>query len=216
MSEAIDIVALPGSRVPEAADALARSLHDDPVFGHIFPRARERERALPSLWSLTLRDTVAFGVVHMALMGDEIVGVAAWFRPGRFPLTTGRRLRCVPSIIPVLANAPRSLPALIRLGMALEHSCPPGPMWYWQVIGLTPRLHGKGIGNRLARAGLELVDQAGLPCHLETFSERNVRWCQGLGFEVTATRTRADGDLPRLWKMVRPGKGAAGDPTDEP
>ncbi|UGY90274.1 hypothetical protein [Streptomyces gobiensis] len=206
--EAVEIKTLLGSRVREAAAVMARALHDDPVYTHIFPRADERARALPLLYALVLRDTLPRGAVHVTLMEKAIVGVAAWLPPRCFPLNAARRLRCVPAILPVLLSAPRSLPALTWLEAALAQGCPPEPMWYWQVIGVDPHLSGSGVGYRLVRAGLELVDREALPCHAETSTEHTARWAQRLGFEVAPPCYPVDDGHPALWKLMRPSQAA--------
>jgi ribosomal protein S18 acetylase RimI-like enzyme len=59
--------------------------------------------------------------------------------------------------------------------------------WYLSIVGVAPSAQGRGVGGRLIRATLTEADQVGAPSFLETFSHRNVKLYERLGFSVVAS-----------------------------
>jgi len=58
--------------------------------------------------------------------------------------------------------------------------------WYLSIIGVSPTAQGRGIGRKMVAEGLQHTDAAGLPTYLETFTPRNRRFYQRLGYEEAA------------------------------
>lgn len=79
---------------------------------------------------------------------------------------------------------------------------PTGPAWFLATIGVDPGRQGRGLGRAVVLPGVEAAERAGTPAFLETSDERNVRFYQGLGFEVTADYALPDGG-PHTWAMTR-------------
>jgi ribosomal protein S18 acetylase RimI-like enzyme len=203
MSTDIHVIELPDDRLAEAADVLARSFQANPNFVDLFPDDKIRARALPHVQRAGLRDALGFGHAYLAILGDEILGVAAWLPPGAFPLSVRRQYRAVPNMVRILAAAPRSIPRLMRFMASVSALHPPQPYWYLEVIGVERAAQGLGIGTRLLEPVLSRADEAGLPCYLETMTERNVAWYRGLGFEVREEGVRFVPGGPPNWTMLR-------------
>ena len=64
---------------------------------------------------------------------------------------------------------------------------------------------GTGLGSRLIEHGHRRADVAGLPCYLETFTERNVAYYRRRGWAVVETY-RVAGDVP-VYALLRPPSG---------
>ncbi|MFH8344743.1 GNAT family N-acetyltransferase [Streptomyces sp. NPDC018045] len=79
---------------------------------------------------------------------------------------------------------------------------PTEPVWFLGSVGVDPGHQGRGLGGAVLRPGLEAAEAAGVPAFLETSDERNVRFYQRLGFEVTADYPLPGGG-PRTWAMTR-------------
>ncbi|GCD48210.1 GNAT family N-acetyltransferase [Streptomyces paromomycinus] len=79
---------------------------------------------------------------------------------------------------------------------------PTEPVWFLGSVGVDPGRQGQGLGGAVIRPGLEAAEQAGVPAFLETSDERNVRFYERLGFEVTADYPLPGGG-PRTWAMTR-------------
>ncbi|MFI9231636.1 GNAT family N-acetyltransferase [Streptomyces rimosus] len=85
---------------------------------------------------------------------------------------------------------------------ALGPHRPTEPVWFLGSVGVDPDRQGRGLGGAVIRPGLEAADVAGVPAFLETSDERNVRFYERLGFEVTAECVLPGGG-PRTWSMSR-------------
>ncbi|MEU4203608.1 GNAT family N-acetyltransferase [Streptomyces sp. NPDC039022] len=79
---------------------------------------------------------------------------------------------------------------------------PTEPVWFLGSVGVDPGRQGQGLGGAVIRPGLEAAEQAGVPAFLETSDERNVRFYERLGFEVTADYPLPGGG-PHTWAMTR-------------
>lgn len=201
------VIEFSAGRLDEAAAVLARAFQDNSNFVDLFPDPKARSRALPRLQRACLRDALAFGRVHVATLGGEIVGVAAWLPPGAFPLSPRRQLRALPDMAGVIAAAPRSVPRLARFMKGVVELHPKGPYWYLEVVGVDPGARGLGIGTRLLWPGLSSADEEGLPCYLETMTKRNVGWYLSLGFDVDRAGVSFVPGGPPNWTMSRsPGR----------
>lgn len=88
-----------------------------------------------------------------------------------------------------------------NMNMHTEAVVPPGS-WYLSILGVAPPFQGQGLGQTLIQPMLEQTDVGGCPTFLETFTPRNIRFYEKLGFEQTGAfdepATRA-----RYWVMVR-------------
>jgi ribosomal protein S18 acetylase RimI-like enzyme len=76
------------------------------------------------------------------------------------------------------------------------------PHAYLWFLGVTPEAQGRGVGSRLIKAKLDVLDQADTPAFLETATERNVAFYRRHGFDVLS-EYRAEGNAPRIWAMWR-------------
>ncbi|HEX2468140.1 MAG TPA: GNAT family N-acetyltransferase [Solirubrobacterales bacterium] len=202
--------ALAPRRVGEAADVLAASFVDDPVYARVFPRPDRRRPALREFMAIALRDAVRNGDVDVVEAEHGLVGAAAWLPPGANPWTVGRRLRAAPGFLRLLRIAPRSMRALMGLGANAGDAFPAErDVWYLEVVGVHPDQQGAGIGSRLVGAGLERADATGAASYLETPSAANVRFYERLGFEVERDSVELLPGGPTHWLMRRPAKRAS-------
>ncbi len=69
-------------------------------------------------------------------------------------------------------------------------------------VGVSRHQQGRGLGAAALAPGLARADADGLPVHLETSSQRNLRFYQRLGFTVTDV-VDLPGGGPRTWLMHR-------------
>ena len=82
--------------------------------------------------------------------------------------------------------------------------CAPMPHWYLALLGVEPACQGQGIGGQLIAPVLERASRAGLPCYLETMSERNVVFYNRHGFRVVREICLPSSGL-EIWTMLRTG-----------
>lgn len=183
---------------------LAASFQNTPNFVSAFPDAEARQRALPQLFRLVVRDAGTFDGVTVARRNGEIVGAAVWYPPGQAKLTFRRQLQALPSLAKVFAAAPASFARFARLGSELEKRHPAQPHMYLSALGVSPAWHAQGVGSALLDIGTARADAQGLLCYLETFSEANVRFYRRHGFEVVGQGSDLIPGGPPFWFMTRP------------
>ncbi|PHM54267.1 GNAT family N-acetyltransferase [Xenorhabdus hominickii] len=97
------------------------------------------------------------------------------------------------------ANVMRSSEAI----MAKER--PKFPCWFLGVVAVDPDFQGKGLSRAVIEPGIERADCEGLPVFLETSDDKNVRFYERLGFEVTAAYPLPF-DGPVTYAMIRWGR----------
>ncbi|MFI9627931.1 GNAT family N-acetyltransferase [Streptomyces sp. NPDC052042] len=85
---------------------------------------------------------------------------------------------------------------------AMQPHRPTEPVWFLGSVGVDPEQQGRGLGAAVIRPGLLAAEEAGVPAFLETSDERNVRFYEHLGFEVTADYPLPGGG-PHTWAMTR-------------
>ena len=97
----------------------------------------------------------------------------------------------------------------LRRGMLVDDAMaaakPSIPHYYLYAIGVRPGHQGKGIGSRLLKEGLAVVDDAHMPAYLESSKEANVPLYERYGFEVTDVLKPDNGcpPLSLMWRHAR-------------
>ena len=178
-----------------AGDIIGDSFADDPVNAWIFGSKKSITRYY-TLMAKKLYLQRGFGHAD-----SQAGGASLWLPPGiRKQISTLRSLDIAASM--VLHNGIKSLSRGMTVDSALAKAKPTLPHYYLFAIGTRPQQQGQGLGGKLMRAGLAMVDEAGLPAYLESSKEQNVPFYQRFGFEVTQKLTPAEG-APPLWLMWR-------------
>lgn len=177
---------------------LARAFADDPAMTWIFPDPADRALRLPRLFGI-LFDSDAAGLRLLTAGGEA---ASLWRGPGGIHISRMEMLRrAIPLLWALGPNRSRAM----QVGEAIDAHMPAGAFWYLHIAGCDPAHQGKGLGASAVRGGLERA--AGrLPTYLETATERNLGFYQGLGFGVTG-EWHVPGGGPRFWSMLRPPDG---------
>jgi ribosomal protein S18 acetylase RimI-like enzyme len=160
-------------------------------------------RSTRGLWDALIRVTLVYGEVWTT---PEVSGVACWLAPGnteigfRHMLRTGFAL--ARAMLRFAGDARRRAMGVIGYTEELHRRAMPGPHWYLWALGVAPASQGQGIGSRLLEPVLARADAAGLPCYLETETERNAAFYRKHGFEMLTAEAPPGHDL-MLWTMAR-------------
>ncbi len=188
----------------KAAGALLAASHGEyPAFRTLVPDPVVRRRMLLPFHTAAVRDAVQNGHAHGAFMDGELVGVALWQPPGRFPLSKTRKLRMAPALLRSAAAAPGAFPRFARSGAALEREFPAESVWYLQALGVHPDVQRRGSGAALLAAGLVRVDADRIACYLHTSDYANVEYYRRQGFELTQPGFPAGSGGPTYYGMTR-------------
>ncbi len=203
MTELEGVIPLLPSQKAQAAQVLGKAFLTDPAYTAIFPDGEERAQALPSLFGAVVGYSLVYGEVHTT---PEVEGVACWLSPGKTQVTLWRNLRTGLGLYRAVGRfnpqARRGFLAVLDYLDGLHKRATPGPHWYLWAVGVEPGRQGRGIGSRLIEPVLNRADEGGLPCYLETQTERNVRFYLKRGFEVVSDSVVTDQGI-RIWTMLR-------------
>ncbi|GEA87042.1 GNAT family N-acetyltransferase [Cellulomonas cellasea] len=193
--------------VRAAARVLSSALRGDPGFSHVLPEPHVRRSALDAIHRVGLTDGLRHGRVLGVHDDAGVAGVAVWYPPGAYPMSTLRKLRTLGPLVPVALAHPRRTAALARLGSAVEaglrDAVPREGAWYLEVLGVRPDAQRRGHGRRLLAPVLADADRTGASCYLETSREENVRYYEGFGFRVVGEITALRPHGPVETQMLR-------------
>lgn len=137
------------------------------------------------------------GMVWASSSANRMVSVAVW---------SDGRTAIDPETWVMLADRSRPLHG-DRLGhaMAAEQGGHPRPNThhlFLETMGTDPQRQREGHGSAVLRPGLDLADERGSVCALETSTIENVAFYQTVGFDVVDHRTVVGGG-PNVWTMWR-------------
>jgi ribosomal protein S18 acetylase RimI-like enzyme len=199
-----EIVRLDRAQVPALGRELAGAFQDDPGLAYLVRDPKRRTQILPGLMEGVVRYGLMFGEVFTT--AGEAKGAAVWLRPpkGRRSVSYMRMVRAG-----MLGDALRlGLGAVWRSTVMgthiewMEMETVSKPHWYLWLLGVGLEWQGKGIGGALIRPIVERASSEGLPCVLETMTERNVRFYRKQGFEV-AREGKCPLNGPYSWILKR-------------
>lgn len=184
--------------VEAAAEVLTAGFLDYPWTAWTVDR-EDREQRLRALHRLYLsRVGVPFGHVDLGVVDSEVAAVAVWLRASDVPAEVWADI--APAAVE-LAGARAA--AAAAADAALAPYRPSDEHLLLASVAVAPERQGTGLGTRTLAPGLERADLEQLPVHLETSSERNVRFYGRLGFGVVEA-VELPGGGPRTWLMRRP------------
>ena len=188
--------------VSEASSIAARAFQDDLIDSYFFPNPDERREILPAFYEYRLNFAVRYGVVYAT--SPNIEGIAAWLpsdlgemsmwqmmRSGGFKLFRKLEYK-IPSKMMAVKDYVRSLRTK-NAGDKFIHL---------EILAVEPKSQGMGYAKKLLEPMFERIDSEGLPCFLETATEKNVPFYQRFGFEVVEESTIPGTEIS-LWDMMR-------------
>jgi GNAT superfamily N-acetyltransferase len=124
---------------------------------------------------------------------------AAWLSPDLLGQLSAIDQRVEAAIAPHTTDHGK---AYARFWDWVSESMPDAPMWFLDVVAVSPHAQSSGIGTLLIRHGLALAGMDGLPAMLETATAANVDYYRRFGFDVWSRDQAPDGG-PTVWFMVK-------------
>jgi GNAT superfamily N-acetyltransferase len=170
---------------------MAAAFDDDPVTRWLVPPGR----SLHPLFTAHARWAhFAPGCTDLAVIEDEVVGVAFWDPPG-FRVSALRQVAAIPFYARALG---RHLGRGAAAESVMHRARPHDEFWYLAGVGAARR--GQGIGSALLRHRLDRIRGA---AYLESSKRENIALYERFGFGLREAISLPDG--PDLWPMWRAG-----------
>ena len=192
------IVRLNRSHSKRATEVLIRAFWNHPPLLYYFPDEAEREKIAPYFFSLTVLYGIRYGEVYAT--SQDFEGIAVWLPSDNYPITLWRMLRSVPP--PEILGFGRYGGSRMRgLGQyidAVHGRLAPFKHWFLQAIGVDPQFQGRGYAGMLLRQMLAKIDEARLPCYLETLEQQNIPLYEHFGFTIAENSAIPDINLRNL------------------
>ncbi len=199
------MVTLPPRELSAASALVGRAFAADPFANHAIPGAQGRDRRLATIFRAVVAGALRYGEVDAT--SPELIGVAAWLRPGNEILSMAQLIRC--GVLRIPLKLPWAVTREYRryevFAEALHRKVAPEPHWYLAPLAVEPEHQGAGHGSMLLQVGLDRIDREGKSCFLETQNERNISLYERHGFDVVE-QTVVPGTRLGHWCMLRPAK----------
>ena len=185
--ERAQIVKPPRTMTPflQASAALAESLLDDPFYWAITDdfgdNLSARKDTLKRYFHYSLEEAQRTG--RCVLAPDPSLGAAAWLLPRSPNVDATESSRKSEFLVATLG--PQGLDnyyRIVRYMAPLTARAVPAGSWYLSIVGILPSAQGRGLGAALLVATIAEAAQAQVCCYLETFTPRNTKFYERLGF----------------------------------
>ena len=179
----------------EVISTVVSAFVDDPVERWLFPRPEQYARHFPEFVAAFASEAIDRRTVWTL---GELSAVAVWLPPDAPPDGD--------AIVAVLSRSvsPAQHADMFSVLDQMDEGHPTFPHWYLPWLGVRRTVQGAGLGGRLLKHCLTMVDADHLPAFLETPNPRTVSFYERHGFEVTAVAQA--GACPPVTLMLRAGR----------
>jgi len=173
----------------QASAALAESLLDDPFYLAITEDFGDdlaaRKQALSHYFHYSLEEAERTG--RCVVAPDPRLGAAAWLLPRSPDVDAAESSAKSEYLASTLGSRGKeNYYRNVRYMVPLAARVVPGGSWYLSIIGILPSAQGRGLGATLLEGTLAEASHAKVTCYLETFTPRNLRFYERLGFRRVA------------------------------
>jgi len=198
----MEIIKLDPSQINRAAEVLATSFFDYPMFAFYFPDQKRRTRYLPWYFKNILNAALRYGAVYTTA---EVSGVIFILPPGHTQISVWEYIQSGFLLTPFalgFRNYRRSMECENFVGATQIELMKNRPHYYLWGLAVDPAKKSQGIGTTLMRPLLAQADAQRIPIYLETHDEKNVRYYQKHGFDLLHTACIQKYQLS-IWCMMR-------------
>jgi ribosomal protein S18 acetylase RimI-like enzyme len=177
------------------AQLLSHAFEQDPFVRWFVRSDEKRVRASRRYFEVVLRRMIPFGHVYTT---PDLRGAAVWSPPGRWEMGAAEQLKLLPDMLFVVG--PERLMRVSSALLALEGRRPADAYHFLALIGTDPSARRRGIGRALMEPVLARCRSGQAQALLDTYSDENRRWYEGMGFRVVSEILLAGGG-PSGWTM---------------
>ena len=169
----------------QASAALVESLFDDPFYWAITADfgndLAARKYVLSRYFYYSLEEAERTG--RSVVAPDPRLGAAAWLLPRSARIDAWESSAKSEFLASALGPRGReNYYRILRYMAPLAARMVPAGAWYLSIIGILPSAQGQGLGATLLACTLAEASHANATCYVETFTPRNLRFYERLGF----------------------------------
>jgi GNAT superfamily N-acetyltransferase len=199
----VETLTLDAETLDQVAAVGTEAFSEDPFFTFLSPDRRLRRRGLRIYTRGSVGCLGERGLV-LGVRGasGRLVGVAAFVRPGRYPLPAGAQLRQALAAFWALVPRPPALVQGSKYLRAIDKAHPHEHLWYLQLLAVDPSVQRGGIGGALQEHVYPMADREQLASYLETQKEENLAYYRRFGYE-TVEELHPVRHGPPLWTLRR-------------
>ncbi|MFC0517004.1 GNAT family N-acetyltransferase [Mucilaginibacter angelicae] len=170
----------------DLALALYEALIPDPFYIELLREIpggqQEKQEALMKYMDYSMTESEKYG--HLTIAGDAPYGAAIWSKPLDAATDTEKSLLKKDFIRTYMGESSLNAYLTIVSFMTAQLGNVPTDAWYLSIAGIKPAYQGKGLGADLLTAVLDETDKNQIPTYLETFTPRNIRFYERLGYKI--------------------------------
>jgi GNAT superfamily N-acetyltransferase len=184
------------------AQVAARAFFDDPFTEFLVPDKGRRLARMTPFFRSAFKYGLLYGETYT--VPGTADSTALWLAPGKTKMPMRRMLRAgmlLPTIGLGLGGMNRFM-GMMNLLEKVHHEKMPGDHWYLMILCTDPPKWGQGLASSVLRPVFSKADSSGLPCYLETFTEKDVQFYTKRGF-TTVWEGTIPNKGPHVWTMAR-------------
>jgi GNAT superfamily N-acetyltransferase len=166
----------------ELALALYEALIPDPFYIELLrgiPGEQEKQDALMRYMDYSMTEAETYGELILTPYGAAI-----WSKPLCVDLDNEKSRLKKDFIKTHMGEVALEAYSSIVSFMTDQLGSVPPEAWYLSIAGIAPAYQGKGLGVELLSEVLNQTDKNGLPTYLETFTPRNIKFYEHMGYEI--------------------------------
>ncbi len=192
--------------IDRATEMLARAFYDDPLTLYAYSDGGRESDSLLYFFQFPLKYCLRYGEGYAPT--SEVEGVALWLPSNKYPITFWRTLRTASlwfmfKTIRKIGSGRLKRMAYIGSQIDKAHKrLAPFAHRYLSILGVDPEHQGQGYASKLLKPIFARLDEEGVPCYLDTLTEKNVCIYEHLGFKVLEKIDIPDTDITS-WAMLR-------------
>jgi ribosomal protein S18 acetylase RimI-like enzyme len=183
------------------AEVLARAFFDYPMFDYILGDKLNKENIKEVLKYLAKYGYI-YGEAYAS--SPEIEGIVLFCNYKDYNFNFCRSLRSGGlSLLKLGAEVGKKFGEYDEFNKKIHEKCIIEPHQYIFLLGVDPEKQGQGYGGKLLQYVLQVAEEKGQPCFLETHGEKNVAIYEKYGFKVVAEDVVPDINLVQYAMLTR-------------
>jgi len=184
--------------------ALYQALIPDPFYiellRDITGSEQEKQEILMRYMDYSMTEGEKYG--RLTIAGNPSYGAAIWSKPLDPATDNEKSLLKKDFIKTYMGETSRNAYQTIVSFMSEQLDATLQDAWYLSIAGIKPDYQGKGLGAGMLTEVLNETDKNEISTYLETFTPRNIRFYERMGYKITKEVAEPLTGCP-YWIMVR-------------